>query len=976
MKCPSCGVWNRAHFTKCFRCGADLTGAHADEPTQIQDLTDDEPITVVLSSQEDGEREDPLTQEPAAREEPIAQAPAVSEDAPAAQGDASEDEELILPRQNFSLYDDGDWDDDEELDTEAVYGMTGSSAAETPDPLVNAHDTAESQISAPENDESEMRHNAPETVLIPEQGTRKFAPLTSNSPSGETRKFTPLAEKMQAPAAQPAAVPAEPEVAPTQPGISHEIIHAIFTNPPAGAQNGHVPEYVDEPRPRKLMSRKRLPPAPEQEDEPATVYKSREVKAEPRVDNVEEFKPTARIAAKKADEQGDEFTAFASAKRNLVAEVEQGDPFDAAIELPKPELPKPEETPVQEGSFEEASPPKDAFEAASPRESAFKAPRPAPEPEQPAWVREALQNLGSNDLDHLHAMNAHPRRTQPSPISPRQRETIHREEEPETRHERSPRVSAPQSRPQYAPAAARTGLEAVARYDSARSASTLRQRNAQDANARRTGPTAVERDNDNIEKALPQGTRRPAARQEVTPRREPFRAGSQEKSYEDALIRPARRAPARGLKVQNPTRMIIVGIAALLVLALVITGAVFGIRAIIKLINERKEAPSEDQQTQQSPETNPNAPVVTAGVVNGRPGHIITFKGTDDDIIYISNENLEGSYNIPIVGGVGTLEIEDSVLIGDRYVSDDVEVTLNPVLHEAGSGKETNLDPVTFTVTPPDAYLEILSPEGGAAETTLSTYQVKIRVETGSVVTIDGDDVSDMIAEEENNLGTIVYNVSVEPTGDNSIPVTAMKKGCRSVTESIVLTRPEMTVPIELDAATPSSSQSDKAEISGKVEAGVKVTVDSPIDGQVQQNDDGSFKFTAKLKNFGENQVIITASKGDENSSLTHVVTYTPSYNEYVAKAYRMDYDNLVNSAGMSQPFLCRGNVVEVYQQEPYTCLFNVGSADNPKYIYLEMVESKPLETDKTYKVYADVHQDSTKDGYPYMIGRFFVEAE
>ena len=156
----------------------------------------------------------------------------------------------------------------------------------------------------------------------------------------------------------------------------------------------------------------------------------------------------------------------------------------------------------------------------------------------------------------------------------------------------------------------------------------------------------------------------------------------------------------------------------------------------------------------------------------------------------------------------------------------------------------------------------------------------------------------------------------------------------------------------------------------------MKVTVDSPIDGQVQQNDDGSFKFTAKLKNFGENQVIITASKGDENSSLTHVVTYTPSYNEYVAKAYRMDYDNLVNSAGMSQPFLCRGNVVEVYQQEPYTCLFNVGSADNPKYIYLEMVESKPLETDKTYKVYADVHQDGTKDGYPYMIGRFFVEAE
>ena len=68
--------------------------------------------------------------------------------------------------------------------------------------------------------------------------------------------------------------------------------------------------------------------------------------------------------------------------------------------------------------------------------------------------------------------------------------------------------------------------------------------------------------------------------------------------------------------------------------------------------------------------------------------------------------------------------------------------------------------------------------------------------------------------------------------------------------------------------------------------------------------------------------------------------------------------------------------MVEVYQEEPYTCLYNVGSEDDPKYIYLQMVEGKPLETGKTYKVYADVHQEGTKDGYPYMIGRFFVEAE
>ena len=106
----------------------------------------------------------------------------------------------------------------------------------------------------------------------------------------------------------------------------------------------------------------------------------------------------------------------------------------------------------------------------------------------------------------------------------------------------------------------------------------------------------------------------------------------------------------------------------------------------------------------------------------------------------------------------------------------DVEVTLNPVLHESGSGKETKMSPITFTVTPPDAYLEIVSPAGGADETTLSIYQVKIRVETGSSVTIDGNDVSDMITEEDNGMGSIVTNVNVEAKGENQIPITVMKR--------------------------------------------------------------------------------------------------------------------------------------------------------------------------------------------------------
>ena len=435
--------------------------------------------------------------------------------------------------------------------------------------------------------------------------------------------------------------------------------------------------------------------------------------------------------------------------------------------------------------------------------------------------------------------------------------------------------------------------------------------------------------------------------------------------------------PLAGLRVQNLQRMILVGAAALVLLALIVFGAVMGIRALLNR-EPAQGSPEGSVSPSQTPaqEADPNAPTVTTGEVNGRPGHIITFKGNDGDLIYVTNEDLGTSYNVSIAGGVGTLQVEDSALIGDRIVNEDVEVTLTPVLHEAGSGRETNMDPITFVVTPPDAYLEIVNPAGGAADTTLGTYQVQIRVETGSTVTIAGEDVSDMITEEEGGVGSIIYNVDVTPTGENTIPIVVMKEGCKSVTQDIVITRPVMEVPIELDSSTPSTVETDTVTISGSVAPGVQIEVTSPTQGDVTLNEDGTFSFVAQMPSFGENDVVITATSGDKSSTLTHTITYLPTANEYVEKAFKMEYANLGNYAGTFQPFLCTGSVTQVLSTDPYTCLYNVGTAEEPQILYLEMVEGKSLEEGKTYNVYADVHADGTHDGYPYMIGRYFYDAQ
>ena len=682
MKCPSCGIWNRAHFTKCFRCGADLPPAsEADAGAPVfgkavppaPQEEPDEPMTAPaeglppaegpLPAEEPSPAEEPPFAEaprptnlsawadapeapeaPAAPEAPEApEVPAAPEapEAPAAPAEAEAPEaveaDALEPGEIFSLYDEGDWADDEEEDTEEVYGFPPAqeSAAEEPAPAaplirpVEAEDEDDEPVTvyrapqrprthqaarAPEapvppevpvppeapaaqDEEPETAYRAPqppwahrspripralaeleapaasETPAAPEApeapaaqdeelvtvyrapqrgnapapsaqtesatqtepaaqaesatqaepaaqpapqtapaedeepATVYRAPQEAEEPAQETRRFAPVVGKQ--PAAQPAPNPipaaSEPEVAPPDPAISHEIIHAIFTNPPAHLAGGRGTSPVDEPRPRKLMSRKRLPPAPEAEDEPQTVYKARPPKAEPRVERVADFKPTARLAAKKADEQGDEFTAFATAKRNLVAEVQNTDPFDEAIELPRPAEP------------EKAEP---APEAETPQE--------APQPEQPAWVKEALINLGQEEFTRPRRAAQAPRRQPSQGRTPQERTPQARtpqaqtpqtpiSEETSSRHERALRMEreremqerevfaqqegarrpAPRANRgeagygRQAPdpnadfgfadegvygAPARSGLDAIARHEAARSTSVLQRR--------------------------------------------------------------------------------------------------------------------------------------------------------------------------------------------------------------------------------------------------------------------------------------------------------------------------------------------------------------------------------------------------------------------------------------------------------------------------------------------------------------------
>lgn len=416
-----------------------------------------------------------------------------------------------------------------------------------------------------------------------------------------------------------------------------------------------------------------------------------------------------------------------------------------------------------------------------------------------------------------------------------------------------------------------------------------------------------------------------------------------------------------GKLLNTPVKLAIAIVVALIVLALLI---VF----LVSLFSNGGAASNPQTLPSDTQLDDKNAPIISTGTVNGNPGHIITFKGNDGDMIYISDPI---NANITIAGGIGLLEIEDSTLIGEQIVNEDIDITLNPVLHDGKTGKDTAMSPITFTVTPPEALLEIITPENGKEQVGISTYQIKIRVALGSTVTINDEDVSDLISDQPDSEGVIVYNVNVKPIGDNVIPIVVKTAGYRITTKYITLYREARNIALELSADTPTISETSTVTIKGTVAVGAKLEVTSPTDGSVTLNADGTFSFKAKLANYGNNTITIVASmNGETDTPYMHVINYMPTPDDYTKAAWRMDYDQLTYHKG--QVFKCVGKIAEVLNEDPYTFTFNVGSESSPKLVVIEMIpKSTYPELGTEYKIYADVIGESD-DGLPLLTGRYF----
>ena len=398
--------------------------------------------------------------------------------------------------------------------------------------------------------------------------------------------------------------------------------------------------------------------------------------------------------------------------------------------------------------------------------------------------------------------------------------------------------------------------------------------------------------------------------------------------------------------------------------------------------------------------------------IDGQPGHVITISGKEGAQIYI--RELQTSYIV--TGGVATIELPDYTFYEneENITASTMDVTLTPFL-KTSEGEQVALTPLSYTIDIPLSPVTLVNPESAYATVSTSIYEIKLHVERGSRVIIDGENVSSLITTN----GNVSKNVQVLPTGDNTFQISVRSKYCRENNMEIVLYRAPQEIPLELAGDTESESTSKRQTmiIYGTTLPGATITVESPhtelkaivaaptatpFDSQaafatatpeptgipakdgvdsVVTGDTGQFSFYAIFEDIGDNLVTIRASyPGKEDAVITHTVYWMPDVDVYSRRAWSLnenDYTDLVNNIAIrkGQVYVCKGTITRILSESPQLAIMNTSTVEGGEQLVLLENSTKTLwEVGKKYRIYADAF--GLYDTMPRLTARYtYVEA-
>ena len=372
-----------------------------------------------------------------------------------------------------------------------------------------------------------------------------------------------------------------------------------------------------------------------------------------------------------------------------------------------------------------------------------------------------------------------------------------------------------------------------------------------------------------------------------------------------------------------------------------------------------------------------NQPIITASMKNDLAAHTIMIPGEDGTQIYISE--LRTSYIV--TGGFATIEIEDHFWYDTNpdFLTETMDVTLTPFV-KSSAGKQKPLNPVTYTITIPESPIELVSPDALRTEVSTAMYSMSFVVRPGSTVTINGQDYSDTVSSED---GTLTFNATVQPVGDNVFTVVCRSQYCRETTLSVVLYRAPQEIPLDLAADTYSSTSSKTMLVQATTLPGANVEVTSPHSDLDITNIDstGAFSFYAIFDHIGYNTISIESSMpGKKTSVVDYQVYYLPSASEYTPKAWPMggatgsaEYSEYLSNSQTriknTQVYVVTGTVQYIVSEKPQMVVINTSADGQSQPVLVENYTKTKWKVGEYYRIYGDAY--GLYNNMPWLAARY-----
>ena len=370
--------------------------------------------------------------------------------------------------------------------------------------------------------------------------------------------------------------------------------------------------------------------------------------------------------------------------------------------------------------------------------------------------------------------------------------------------------------------------------------------------------------------------------------------------------------------------------------------------------------------------TGPTASV-TASMMDDLAAHTVLIPGEDGQQIYI--RELHASYVVS--GGFATVQVADHTWY-DNYegtLEETMDVTMTPFLKTA-AGKQTPLDPITYTIYIPLSPVTLDSPDSMRTEvaTTMSTIQITVR--PGSRVTVNGVDCSDTVSSE---TGEMSYNATVQPIGDNVFHIVVRSQYCRDNTLNVTLYRAPQEIPLDLAVGTYGTTYQEVIKVSATTMPGAYIEINSPYSDLDITNLDstGKFSFNAVFDHIGNNTISITASyPGRKPSVVEHTVYYVPPADKYTVKAWPLSEEgyaellsNTAYRASYGQVYVVTGIVQYSISEKPQMVVINTSEDGKSQPVLVQNYSRTTWEVGQYYRLYADAY--STYNSMPWLNARY-----